>query len=56
MSLTEKEIHRFGRSILDPTERMLWCEGMTVPLTPKAFVRYFAWCAITGTSSLKTSC
>ena len=49
MSLTEKEIYRLGHFILDPTERVPWCEGMHAPLTPKAFVRYFTWCAITGT-------
>jgi len=37
MSLTEKEIYRFGHFILDPTERVLSCEGMPVSLTPKAF-------------------
>src|SRR6516162_6357896 len=37
MSLTEKEIYRFGHFILDPTERVLSCEGIPVSLTPKAF-------------------
>jgi len=41
MSLADKEIYRFGHFILDPTERVLWCEGMPVSLTPKAFDTLF---------------
>jgi hypothetical protein len=37
MSLTEKEIYKFGHFILDATERELLCEGTPVSLTPKAF-------------------
>jgi TolB-like protein/DNA-binding winged helix-turn-helix (wHTH) protein/Tfp pilus assembly protein PilF len=37
MSLAEKEIYRFGHFTLDPTERVLSCEGTPVSLTPKAF-------------------
>jgi len=37
MSLTEKEIYRFGHFTLDATERALLCEGTPVSLTPKAF-------------------
>src|SRR5215469_9826381 len=37
MSLAEKEIYQFGHFTLDPTERVLSCEGMPLPLTPKAF-------------------
>jgi TolB-like protein/DNA-binding winged helix-turn-helix (wHTH) protein len=37
MSLMERKIYRFGHFMLDPTERVLWCEGMPVSLTPKAF-------------------
>jgi len=32
MSLADKEIYRFGHFILDPTERVLSCEGMPVSL------------------------
>jgi len=37
MSLVQKETYKFGPFILDPAERVLSCEGMTVSLTPKAF-------------------
>src|SRR3974377_1422188 len=37
MSLTEKEIYRFGHFTLHATERARWCEGTPVSLTPKAF-------------------
>lgn|SRR5271156_100132 len=37
MPLTEKEIYEFGPFLLDPTERILSCDGTIVSLTPKAF-------------------
>ena len=37
MSLMEKEIYEFGPFLLDPTERILSCDGAIVSLTPKAF-------------------
>src|SRR5215469_155144 len=37
MSLAEKEIYQFGHFTLDPTERVLSCEGMPLLLTTKAF-------------------
>ena len=37
MSLMEKEIYEFGPFLLDPTERILSCDGTIVSLTPKAF-------------------
>jgi DNA-binding winged helix-turn-helix (wHTH) protein/Flp pilus assembly protein TadD len=37
MSLTEEEIYEFGPFLLDPTERILSCDGTIVSLTPKAF-------------------
>jgi DNA-binding winged helix-turn-helix (wHTH) protein len=37
MSLTAKEIYQFGPFLLDPTERILSCEGTIVSLTSKAF-------------------
>src|SRR3984957_10274151 len=37
MSLMEKEIYEFGPFLLDPTERILSCDGSIVSLTPKAF-------------------
>jgi DNA-binding winged helix-turn-helix (wHTH) protein len=37
MSLMEKEIYEFGPFLLDPTERVLSCDGSIVSLTPKAF-------------------
>jgi len=33
----EKEIYEFGPFLLDPTERILSCDGSIVSLTPKAF-------------------
>ena len=36
MSLMEKEIYEFGPFLLDPTERILSCDGTIVSLTPKA--------------------
>lgn len=37
MSLIDGEIYEFGCFLLDPTERILSCDGTTVSLTPKAF-------------------
>jgi len=37
MPLVEKEIYGFARSVLDPIERILSCNGTPVSLIPKAF-------------------
>src|SRR6516165_4650125 len=33
----ERNLYEFGPFQLDPVERILWQEGRSVPLTPKAF-------------------
>ena len=48
MSLAEKEIYRFGRFILDPTEGMLSCEGMPILLTPKAIRHALSLCLVSS--------
>jgi len=37
MPLGEEEMYKFGRFVLNPVERVLSCDGTSVPLTPKAF-------------------
>ena len=37
MPLLEKDIYEFGAFLLDPSERLLSCNGTAVSLTPKAF-------------------
>ena len=37
MPLAEKEMYKFDRFVLNPVERVLSCDGTSVPLTPKAF-------------------
>src|SRR6516164_6943918 len=37
MPLVDKEIYGFDRFVLNPVERVLSCDGTSVPLTPKAF-------------------
>ena len=35
MSLVVSQLYEFGKFRLDTQERVLWCDGQLVPLTPK---------------------
>ena len=37
MPLEEKKLYEFGNFRLDPGQRLLFCNGQLIPLTPKAF-------------------
>ncbi len=43
-----KELYEFGSFELDPTERLLLCQGRPVPMTPKAFDMLVALVARSG--------
>ncbi len=56
MSLQPKPRYEFGPFRLDVAERLLLCDGETIPLQPKAFICSSSWSNTTDICWKKTNC